>query len=449
MNLQKEQNNNIHNIPTVQRKSAAEQKYREAVEMYATTALSIRQVSEICGVTAAGLSSHIGKHHRDLLFSRYGLDYSDELLRTIKVKPSRGQSLITHLKYKDAIEACGDITYIEFNVSQVARLFGLDGSALASQLKVHYPGVIENRERLRKRLGIADNTHRGPRQWCIETYAEALEMYTSTDLTITEVAEKCNVSKSGFCQFMRFYHKDIITLKASRRKAARKKSGSRKPGTLAGNGNLYGPKPETVELYGQALELYRTTSMTIDEIVEMTGVPSGGFKGYLYQWHRGEKLRRRGFEWDGISEVNLKETPHYLKSTAAKYEAAIASLRSNPRSVASVASEFGHNPEVFREYLKTHEPELAAAQGMIRLSNGKLVKRTAMGKYVNALEEYESTTESLKSIAQRHGIVYNSLVNFITRNCPEMRDKHERLVAEANNHNNQNKHTEDDNCGGF
>lgn len=436
MNLQKELNNSIHNLPTSQRKSAAGQKYEEAVEMYATTDLSIRQVSEICGVTAAGLSSHIGKHHRDLLFSRYGLDYSDESLKAIKVKPRRGQSLITHLKYKDAIEACGDIAYIEFNVSQVARLFSLDGSALASQLRVHYPGVIENREKLRKRLGIADNTHRGPRQRCIETYSEALEMYGSTDLTLLQVAEKCNVSPSGFCQFMRYYHKDILTLKASRRKASKKDPGLRKPGTLAGNGNLYGPRPETVLLYGPALELYRTTSMTIDEIVEMTGVPSAGFKGYLYQWHRGEKLRRRGYEWDGVSEVNLQATPHYLKSTAAKYEAAITSMRSNPRAVAAVASEFGHNPEVFREYLRTHEPELAATQGMARLANGKLVKRTALEKYSNALDEYASTEENLKSIALRHGLVYNSLVNFITRNCPELRDKHERLVAEAHNHNN-------------
>lgn len=436
MNLQKELNNSIHNLPTSQRKSAAEQKYEEAVEMYATTDLSIRQVSEICGVTAAGLSSHIGKHHRDLLFSRYGLDYSDESLKTIKVKPSRGQSMITHLKYKDAIEACGDIAYIEFNVSQVARLFSLDGTALASQLRVHYPGVIENREKLRKRLGIADNTHRGPRQRSMETYSEALEMYGSTDLTLLQVAEKCNVSPSGFCQFMRFYHKDILTLKASRRKASKKDQGLRKPGNLAGNGNLYGPRPETVLLYGPALELYRTTCMTIDQIVEMTGVPSAGFKAYLHQWHRGEKLRRRGYEWDGVSEVNLQATPHYLKSTAAKYEAAIASMRSNPRAVAAVASEFGHNPEVFREYLKTHEPELVATQGMTRLANGKLVKRTALEKYSNALDEYASTDENLKSIALRHGIVYNSLANFINRNCPELQDKHKRLVAEAHNHHN-------------
>ncbi|MCM1139359.1 MAG: hypothetical protein NC453_12385 [Muribaculum sp.] len=417
-------------LPTPLRVPAAERKYAEAVAMYANTDLTIRRVAEKCGVTAAGLSTHIGKHHRELLFARYGLDAKDYDLHKVKVKPPKGQSLITHLKYKDAIEACGDVAYIEYNVSQVARLFNLDGTALASQLRVHYPDIIPNREKLRKRLGIADNTHRGPRQWSADTYAEALEMYRDTDMTIPEVAEACNVSKSGFCQFMRFYHKDIIAQKSARRKAAKKRVGVRKPGDLAGNGSLYGPKPETVALYAPALELYRNTPMTITEIAEKTGVPEAGFMGYLHQWHRGEKLRRRGYDWVGESEPDLQGTKQFLKSTAAKYAPAIASLKENPRAVAEVAAEFGLNPEVFREYLKTHEPELAASQGMTRLSNGKLVKRTSSEKYAQAIHEYATTVEPLKSIAQRHGIVYNSICGYVIRNCPEARESHRR-IAEA------------------
>lgn len=426
---------NINRLPISMRMPAAERKYADAVAMYAATDLSIRSVAAKCGVSATGLSAHIAKHHRNLLFARYGLDVNDKDLKALKVKPPKGQSLTTHLKYKEAIEACGDVAYIEFNVSQIARLFNLNGTALASQLRVYYPDVIPNREKLRKRLGIADNTHRGARKYSIEAYSDALAMYRDTDLTIAEVADRCKVSKSGFCQFMRFYHKDIIDSKATRRKAARKAADTRKSGELAGNGSTYGPKDETVALYAQALDLYRNTPLTVKEIAEKTGVSESGFKGYLHQWHRGDELRRRGYEWDGESVVSLQGTRHFLKSTAAKYAPAIESLKANPRDVSKVAAEFGLNPEVLREYLKTHNPELASLQGMMRQSNGKLVKRSSSEKYAQAIREYATTAESLKSIAQRHGFVYNSLNGYIIRNCPEEREAHRKIVEDATSTN--------------
>ncbi|MCM1484191.1 MAG: hypothetical protein NC043_07630 [Muribaculaceae bacterium] len=421
----------FNRLPTSMRMQAAERKYAEAVNMYATTLLSIRCVAEKCGVTAAGLSSHIGKHHRALLFARYGIDITERALHTVKVKPPKGQSIITHLKYKDAIEACGDIAYVEFNVSQVAEMFNVSGTALAAQLRVHYPDIIPAREKMRQRLGIADNIHRGPRDKSLVEYARALEMYRDTDATISETAEKCSVSKNGFCQFLRFYHKDIIAAKSARRKSARKRIGVRQPGRLAGNGTLYGPRPETVEQYATALNLYRNTSMTVKEIVEHTDVPEAGFHGYLRQWHGGEKLRRRGYDWDGESTPDLQGARHYLKSTAEKYAPAISNLKENPRPVAEVAAEYGLNPEVFREYLKAHEPELAAKQGMTRLANGKVVKRTSAEKYAEAIHEYATSAEPLKSIARRHGIVYNSIIGYVLRNCPAEREAHRQMVEAA------------------
>ena len=283
----------LNNMPTPMRKYAAERKYAEAVELYASTDLSVRQIAKRCKVTATGLSAHLARHHRELLFARYGLDINDSNLAKLKVKPPKGQSLITHLKYKDAIEACGDIGYIELNVSQIARLFGVDGTALASQLRVHYPDVLPNRERMRQRLGVADRTHRGARPASREVYAEALAMYRDTDMTIPEVAEKCEVSKGGLTQYLRFYHKDIIEQKAAIRKAARRKSGSRTAGEPAGNGGLYGPKPATVARYAPAMEMYRNSSLTIQEISDRTGVTKEGFKNYLRQWHRDERTKRR------------------------------------------------------------------------------------------------------------------------------------------------------------
>lgn len=411
-----------------ERTPAARVKYARAVEMYATTDLSVREIADRCGVSPGGLSDHIGKYHRKLLLARYGLSADDKDARTIKVKPKKGQSPATYRKYKDAIRACSDLAYIEYNVSQIARIFGLDGTGLASQLHFHYQDVIPFREKLRRRLGLADNTHRGVRPWCATAYAEAVKMYRDTDMPIPEVAEKCNVSPSGLSQHLRYYHKNIIELKEKKRNMAKRKTGSRPVGKLAGNGTYYGPKPETIAKYASSMELYLNTPLTIKEIVAKTGVSLGGFTGYLHQWHRGEKLRRRGYEWDGVSEPDLSGTRHYLKSTAYKYAEAIESLRKNPRHVAEVAAEFGFNAETFRGYLKKHAPELAAKCGMTRLANGKLVKRTSEEKYGAAVKEYATSTEPLKSIARRYGIVYNSIMGYVLRNCPEERESHRRLV---------------------
>ncbi|MFR1272972.1 MAG: hypothetical protein ACLSDX_01740 [Parabacteroides merdae] len=422
----------LHSLRTEERIPAAKRKYAEAVAMYASTDLTLGKIAKLCGVTAAGLSAHIGKHYRHLLCARYGLSSDDVDVQTVKVKKRKGQSLITWRKYKDAIAACQDIAYIEYNISQIGRMFGHDGTALASQLRFHYPDVIPFRERLRKRLGIADNTHRGVRPWCDEVYKEAVTLYRDTDMSLPEIAEKCNVSLGGLSQHLRYYHKDVVEAKAEKRAASKRKTGSRKPGRLAGNGTAYGPKPETVAKYAKALELFRTTGMTIGEIVAETGVTLSGFTGYLHQWHRGDKLRRRGYEWDGESEPVLHGTKHYLKSVAVKYAPAIESLRENPRPVAEVAAEFGHHPEVFRDYLKNHEPELYAMHGMTRRADGKLVKRSSEEKYGKAIQEYATTAEPLRSIAKRHHLVYNSIIGYVLRNCPKEREMHRRLVETGN-----------------
>lgn len=425
-------------LPSRDRLPAARNKYMEAVAMYAGSDLSIRHIAEICGVTAAGLSAHIGKHHRELLLARYGLEADKEELYSVKVKQPKGQSPATYNKYKDAIAACSDLAYIEYNIAQIGRMFGLDGTGLASQLHFHYQDVIPERENLRRRLGIADNIRRGMKPYCEKAYSEAVRLYRDTDMSIPEVAELCKVSVGGFSQHLRYYHKDVIEGKAGKRANAKRKSGFRRPGNLAGNGNTYGPKPETVAKYARALELYRTTGMTIAQIAEVTGVTRTGFGGYLHQWHRGDKLLRRGLEWDGESEPDLKGTPHYLKSTACKYAPAIESLRRNPRDIAKVAVEYGLGPEVFRQYLRKHEPELYAMHGMTRRADGKLVKRSSEEKYGKAIQEYATTAEPLKSIARRHGIVYNSIMGYVIRNCPTEREMHRRLV-EAENTDNEKK----------
>ena len=404
-------------IPAV--RPATEDQYREAIELYGSTSLSVRAICARCGVSYAGFRSYLYKYRRDLLLSRHGVAASSasDAAHT-RLRGRRGQTAAARAKYGNAIAACDDTKYVEYNVSQIAHLFGLNPTGLSNQLRAHCPELLERRELERRRLGLADNQQRGVRPWCREQYAAAVKLLRTTELTLSEAAERCGVSFTGLRQHVCFYHKDLQQTRSELRERAKTQ---RRKGHITGSGRRHEPTPGSRERYRDAVRLYRNTAMTIKEIAEKLGLNQFSFTNYLQTWHREDVFARRGAEYrEGAS---LSQTKQYKKPTAAKYAPAIERLRAENRPTSEIAAEFGLHPEVFRQYLKEHEPELYARQGMMRAPNGRSVSRRSMEKYAEAVGLYETTAEPLKSIARRLGLNYNSLGGFVRRNFPELIEK--------------------------
>lgn len=421
---------NTHNetgSPQVAR-SKAEEKYREAIELYRTTRLSCAEICRTCKVTVSGFQRYLSLYHRDLLLARYDITCSKEEARNIKLGPLLGQLPATRAKYKAAIEACGSLDYIEYNVSQIARVFGLGGSNLGRQLRTHYPGVIEWREKVRARLGLGDNLPRGTRRFCNEQYAGAVELLRSDRyITVQEAADSCGVSYTGLEQHLLFYHKDLVKRRIKiREKAVRQQ----RKGEITGRGTVHAPLPETVEKYAEALRLYRTTPMSVRKIVAETNVSPKGFYEYLHKWHMELVCRRKGIPYEEGRPVDLLKVRKYNPATKAKYAAAIDRLKESGLPTAKVAAEFGLHPECFRQYLKEHEPELYARQGMVRTDKGGAMAHRSMEKYAEAVHLYGTTAESLKSLARRFGLNDCSLGQFIRRHFPELTEQHRKLVRQ-------------------
>lgn len=399
-------------------RSETEAKYRDAVELYTTTDMPCRTICEQCGVSYMAFRSYLCKYHRHLLLARNGINCDPVEADNIKINPQRGQRPKTRAKYKEAIAACDNMDYIECNVSQIAHEFGLNPTNLASQLRTHYPGVIERRERERQRLGLADNLHRGAFQSTVEQYAEAVKILRTTELTLSEVAEQCGIPPRGLRQHIDFYHKDLIEKRYNVRESAKTK---KKKGHITGNGRRHEPKAETQERYKDAVKLYRDTAMPVKEIAARFKIKPGPFVNYLQTWHRDAVFARRGAEY--TEGAILSETKQYKRPTAAKYAPAIEKLKQTGLPTATVATEFGLHPECFRQYLKEHEPELHARQGMIKTENGRLVSARSMERYKEALHLYETTDESLNAIARRCGLNSISFGGFIRRNYPELTER--------------------------
>ena len=106
-------------IPNPQPKTT--ERYREAVELYRSTRLSCCEISRTCSVSLSGLKGHICKYHRHLMLARYDISCDKEEAGTIRLGQLRGQQPATRAEYKEAVEACSSMDYIEYNVSQIAR----------------------------------------------------------------------------------------------------------------------------------------------------------------------------------------------------------------------------------------------------------------------------------------------------------------------------------------
>lgn len=94
-----------------------EEKYRRAIEMYASTELSGCEICRICEVTESGFRCYLTKYHRELVLARYAILCSKEEAGQIKLGQLRGQLPATRVKYKDTIEACGSMEHIGLHVN--------------------------------------------------------------------------------------------------------------------------------------------------------------------------------------------------------------------------------------------------------------------------------------------------------------------------------------------
>lgn len=412
-------------------KPETEEKYRQAIELYRTTELSCAEICRTCKVTVSGFQRYLSLYHRDLLLARYEITCSKEEARHIKLGPLRGQLPATRAKYKDAIEACESLDYIEYNVSQIAREFGLDGTNLGRQLRTHYPGVIEWRETVRERLGLGDNLPRGTRRYCKEQYAEAVKLLRANRyITVQEAADTCGVSYSGLEQHLLFYHKDLVKQRIEIRKKA---VGHKRKGKITGRGTVHVPSPEIQEKYAEAVHLYSTTTMSALKIAKTTGISRKRFYTYLHNWDMDLICKRKNIPYEEGMTIEWSKVRKYNPATKAKYAEAIRRLKKSELSTAKVAAEFGLHPECFRQYLKEHELELYARQGMVRTDDGKVMSRHSMEKYGEAIRLYGTTTEGIKSLARRFSVNDCALRDFIKRHFPEIMEKHNELIREGKN----------------
>lgn len=260
-----------------------EAKYRDALHLYTATSLSTRAISEACGITPKSFQAYLRRYYREEMLARHNIRCGKEEAPGIKLCHRSGQTPAAYMKYRKAIAACDDTRLLEYNVSQIARFFKVDATALGNQLRRHYPEILRSREQERARRGIRDNYPRGARRACEEQYAAAIELLRKPGKTIHEAAEACNVSESGLREHLLYYHRELSEERLSTREQATR---HKRRGQLTGNGQLHTPTPAITEHYRKAVELYAQSAKTVQEIATETGVSANGLRNHISTWHR-------------------------------------------------------------------------------------------------------------------------------------------------------------------
>lgn len=320
----------------------ARQKYSEAISLYSSSGLSVKDICEKTGVGIYAFSSYLSRYHRGLILKRHNLTNTPD----VRLRGVKGQTTQSYHKYKEAISACERPEYLEYNISQIARIFEVDCSSLANQLRRHYSDIIPRREMARSQMGISINLQYGVRAKSSKTYSKAIEMLQSSDLTIEEAANACDVSYTGLREHISAYHPKLSEQRELKRLNQKSKNAQ--------------PKQRTVEKYKDAVAIYRKTSLEVKEIAQICSVSLGGLRNYLRRWHEDLIVQRRGYEG-----VELENTKRYNKATAEKYAPVIASLKTTNQSITKAANNFGLNPDTLRRYIKQHYPEILTKRSEI------------------------------------------------------------------------------------
>lgn len=268
-----------------------ERRYHAALELYRTTDMPVTEICERTNTPSGAFRSYLRRCHRELMFARYGIDITPEEAASARLRRKNGQTAVAHTKYRDAIAACDDTAYIGYNVSQIAHIFNLNPVSLGQQLRMHFPDIIKRREKERHRLGVNDNLQRGMKTWCRVQYAEAVKHLKNSDDTIRQTAREYNLSYTGLREHLLNYHKDVVRLRAERRRNA---AADKRRGALTGNGLKHEPSPDIVKKYRNPVRLYRTTGMTLKEIAAATGVTVNGLRNHLRTWYPDLVTERRG-----------------------------------------------------------------------------------------------------------------------------------------------------------
>lgn len=136
-----------------------------------------------------------------------------------------------------------------------------------------------------------------------------------------------------------------------------------------------GPRPETVEKYREALELYRTTDISCRDICRRLGLSVESFSGYIFRHHRNLTLARHHISCspEESQSIKLNKLRGQNPATHTKYKDAIqacGSMKHIEDNVFLMERLFGLNGTNLGRLLHSYYPDILEFQEIAQKRSG-------------------------------------------------------------------------------
>lgn len=180
------------------------------------------------------------------------------------------------------------------------------------------------------------------------------------------------------------------------------------------------PRPSTEAKYRAAVELYRTTRLSVSLICKSTGVKATAFRSYLQRRQRELLLARYGIRPDATadSSLRLRHPRGQTPAAHAKYAEAIRACddeRWIALNVSQIARLFQLDPSSLGNQLRAHYPEILERRETERLRRGlndnlrRGVRPQSQACYAEAVELLRTSDRTIAEVAAECGVSSSGL----------------------------------------
>lgn len=337
-------------------RSETRDRYAEAIQACGSILYLDKTISEIArmfGHTGECLRNQLKRHFSDLLTERERIRAALGLSRY----PVHGVSSETAARYAPAIEL---LRTTSLTVREVAERCGLGCSALQQHVLFYHPDLAQKRLWLRvnaldrkKMFGGISGTGRpnAPRKATEELYAEALELYRTTDRQANDIALECGVDPHNFhCYLQRWHRGEMAVREKMRRESVEKKR--REKSERMENSRV----AVAIRKYTPALEMIKAGA-TYEEAAKELNLDTGN----LCRWvrtnypdiHRQEHRNQT---------VTLPEGTTCTKESWETFREAAEAYCNTDEPLRQIAERLGLRPTSLRNFLVKKFPKAVASR---------------------------------------------------------------------------------------
>lgn len=183
-------------------KQGTVEKYADALYLYRTTPMSIRQIAMKTGVSKKGFYEYLHSWHKDLICQRRNIPYKEG--ERIDFSQVRKYNPATAAKYAEAIYRLKEC---DLPMAVIAAEFGLHPETFRNYLKEHEPELYARHRMVKVGNGRVMSNR------SMDKYGEAVRLYGETRESLKSLARRFGVNECSLRDFIKRHFRELTELR--------------------------------------------------------------------------------------------------------------------------------------------------------------------------------------------------------------------------------------------